>query len=524
MDPETEAFVVRGERTTYAQWLDAAGRVARGFGSVGVGPGDRVALLGDNRSEWLDVMMGAAAVNAPLALFNTWTKLRELDYLLQHARPQVLVTVARAGHQDFLAVLSQLVPELWQDPPGDWRSDRYPHLRTVVVIGDDAPAGAIPYHMWLEAGGTGVVPNGGAPEDTAVIVYTSGSTANPKAVPLVHSDLVENGYWIGERQGLTNKDRIFFGSPLFWAFGVANALMASLTHGSTLVLQPQFHAEEALDLIESEACTVIYTLPAITHALLAAAGFSKRRVSSLRTGVMIGPPSEVTLVAEQLGVDGICNIYGSTEVYGNCCVTPHDAPLERRKRSQGPPLPGVDLRILDPETRDPVAEGVVGEILVRGRVTPGYLDDAGVASAVVDEDGFFATGDLGSVDSEGWLTFAARATEMIKTGGINVSPAEVEEFLASHPDVKEVAVAGGAHEIRGEQVVAFVVPVAHGRVNAEELRTFCREHIAGYKVPAAITIVDALPLTGTGKLARKQLKEWADEALEPSGKGPHADR
>jgi fatty-acyl-CoA synthase len=213
-----------------------------------------------------------------------------------------------------------------------------------------------------------------------------------------------------------------------------------------------------------------------------------------------------------LGVEAICNIYGSTEVYGNCCVTPHDAPLEQRMQSSGPPLPGVELRIVDPETGSPLGPGEVGEIRIRGRVSPGYLDEAGGLIPIVDGDGYFATGDFGSVGEDGWLLFSGRMSEMIKTAGINVSPAEVEDFLLGHDDVAEAAVTGAPHPVRGEEVVAFVRLRPQAVVTADALREWCRSRMASYKVPARILVVDAFPTTTTGKLARRELKALAADA------------
>jgi fatty-acyl-CoA synthase len=474
-----------------------------------------VALLAPNGFQWLETAFGCAALGARLAPVNTWVKPAELEYLLTFARPRVLVTVGRLGKQDYLAQLQGLVPELWEAEPGRWRSERIPALRAVVVIGDDVPPGAIPYRDWRRLEpltGAAVVPD----DDVALVLFTSGSTARPKGVTLSHRHLVENGFEIGERQGLGPDDRLFLPAPLFWSFGSANALMAALTHGTTLVVQPQFDPAGALDLIEHERCTALYTLPVMTHALLEEPLFTPSRVASLRRGLTIGSPAEVRLVAEDLGAEEICNLYGATEVYGNCCVTPHSADLERRLAASGPPLPGVEVRIVDPETRAPVDRNGIGEILVRGRVTPGYLDADGTLSAAVDTDGWFATGDLGSVGDDGWLLFCGRSSEMIKTAGINVSPAEVEAYLADHADVVEVAVTGAPHPVRGEEVVAFVRLRPLATVTAEALREWCRARIAAYKVPARIVVVDAFPTTSTGKLARRELKDLAAEAIDAS--------
>ncbi len=230
-------------------------------------------------------------------------------------------------------------------------------------------------------------------------------------------------------------------------------------------------------------------------------------MASLRTGLTLGTEAELRRCLDELGVGGICNIYGGTETYGNCCVTPTEWPAERRVASQGPPLPGVRLRIADQQTGELLGPGAVGEIEVTGYLARGYLGDTTGASAAFGADGWFRTGDLGFLDEDGALHFSSRATEMIKTGGINVAPREVEEFLALHPAVRNTAVVGVPDERLSEVVVAFVVARDGEMVSEAELRTFCSERIAGYKVPARVHLVEELPATDTGKLARRRLVE-----------------
>ena len=497
---EVPAVVTTTCSVTYSELARRAGQVAAALRGSGVARSDRVALLTDNRVEWIETAFATAGLGAVLTPFNTWVKTWDLEYLLDHSRPTVLVLLDRLGRQDFLEVLRPLLPELWSAGPGQWRSTRFPDLRTVVVVGE-APPGAHAYAIWSDT--PPLETDDATPEGTAMVLYTSGSTARPKAVPLTHGDLVANAWEIGERQGLSVDDRVFVASPLCWAFGSANAMMAVFTHGATLVLQSQFDPPAAVELMERERCTGLYTLPAMTRALLGVPR-AATRLRTVRRGVTIGPPAEVRLLIEDLGVDLACNIYGSTETYGNCCVTPWDAPAERRMSSQGPPLNGVELHT------DPAS----GEILVRGRITPGYLDAEGRPVPVADAHGWFATGDLGRLDDDGWLTFASRESDMIKTAGINVSPSEVEDFLLTHPDVAEAAVAGGDDPVRGQRVVAFVRPRDGSAVTAEELRTYCSASISGYKVPAVVHLVTSFPTTETGKLSRKDLSALATAALE----------
>ncbi|CAB4864215.1 unannotated protein [freshwater metagenome] len=503
--PDALAVADGEELRTYAQLDELISSWAAGLSRLGLERGGTLGLLCTNRIEWLACALGAHRLGARVATFNTFAKAWDLEHMLAHSQASVLVCVQRFRSRDYRETLAELLPEL---KDREWRAERFPQLRHVVLLGDEpSPAGALSQDDVLGAGPAALPDGATSPDDDAFVLYTSGSSARPKAVPLVHRALIENGFDIGERMELTGADRVFVSVPLFWAYGAVNALPATLTHGGALVLQEAFEASGALDLIERHRCTAIYTLPNMTAALISADGFDRARVASLRTGLTIGTPSDLRSVIDGLGVDGICNIYGGTETYGNCCVTPTSWSRERRELSQGPPLPGMRLRIVDPESGTELPAGAIGEIHVSGYLARGYLDDDTDASAAFGADGWFHSGDLGALDEEGALTFSTRATEMIKTAGINVAPREVEEFLALHPSVRIAAVVGVADERITEAVVAFVVPQAGASVTAQELRAFCAERIAMFKVPARIHVVDELPTTDTGKLARARLVE-----------------
>jgi fatty-acyl-CoA synthase len=325
--------------------------------------------------------------------------------------------------------------------------------------------------------------------------------------------MIENGFNIGERQGLVPGDRVLVSIPLFWSYGAVNALPATLTHGATLVMQGHFEAGGALDMIEREKCTAIYTLPAMTNALVAHPAFHRQRTASLRAGVTIGAPQDVIKAAQQLGADEICNIYGATENYGNCCVTPHDWPLDKRAVCQGMPLPGVQIRIRDPETGREVGSGETGEIEVRGYLTQGYLGDSAQFNATAfTSDGFFKTGDLGFLQQDGALHYRGRSSEMIKRSGINVSPAEVEEVLQQHPSVALAGVTGISDPSKGELIVAYLTVKPEMSIDVEAILEHCRTHLSRYKVPDRVHVCESLPLTPTGKLMRRELGTMAGKA------------
>jgi fatty-acyl-CoA synthase len=500
--------VICGERAaTYRNLADSAGRIGAALRAYGIGRGDRVGILVNNRLEWLEACFGATALGAVAVPFSTWSKPAELAYLLADSAVQALIAVDSFGGQDFAASLTALAPNS-------------PHLRLIVMLGGDIRPGWISYADFRAAAPRdALAPGVGASAaDDALILYTSGSSARPKAVRLQHYAIIENGFAIGERMRLSPDDRVLLAPPLFWAYGACNALPATLSHGAALVLQGRFDAGEWIGLVERHRCTAVYTLPSITGAVLRHPGFRPERVASLRTGLMIGSPEEVRIAAEDLGAAQICNIYGATEIYGNSCVTPCEWPLDRRMAGQGPPLPGVTLRIVDPESGGAVPEGETGALEVAGYVTPGYCGaSAEHNKAGFTSDGYFRTGDLGFLDEAGGFHFVARDADIIKRAGINVSPAEIESLLLTHPAVAQAAVVGAASGERGEAIVAFVVPKPSAQITAEALRAHCRSLASSYKVPDHIEIRAALPVTETGKLFRRALREEAQKLVRDGG-------
>ena len=456
--PAAPAVVAVDARWTWAQVDAAVDASARALRARGLAEGGTLGLLCTNRAAWLATALGAHRLGARVACFSSFARAWDLEYLLEHSQADLLVCVRSFRGRDYGETLAEL------DDARD------------VVWMDEL----------TDPGGT-LEPAPVSAADDAFVLYTSGSSARPKAIALQHYAVVENGFNIGERMGLVASDRVLVAVPLFWAYGAINALPATFGHGACLVLQEAFEPAGALELIEAERCTALYTLPNLTTALVSDPRFARARVATLRTGLTIGTEGDLRRVMDELGIEGICNVYGATETYGNCCVTPWDWPAERRVISQGPPLPGVQLRI-----------AASGEIEVGGRY---------VARGHRGADGWYRSGDLGTLDDDGALRFGSRATEMIKTGGINVAPREIEEFLGLHPEVAAVAVVGVPDERLAEVPVAFVVAREGAAPAPADLLAFCRERIAAYKVPARVHVVPELPATDTGKLARRRLVE-----------------
>src|SRR3989442_10551591 len=373
-----------------------------------------------------------------------------------------------------------------------FRGERLPELRAVVSIDERRHDGVYAWPDPLERA-TGARATALAAAQAAVsavdvccILSTSGSTATPKGVMLAHGGVIDNGFDIGERQHLTAADRVWLAVPLFWSFGSANALPAILTHGGTLVLQESFEPGEALALLDGEHCSVYYGMANMARAILEHPERPRRALAAMRTGLTIGLPEDLELTMEAGNTRQVCNGYGATETYGNGAGTDAEDSLERRLTTQGLPLPGMQIRVVEPGSDRPLPPDEVGELRVRGCVTPGYYRDAEQTRAAVDADGFFVTGDLGTVGGDGRIRFRGRLKEMIKTGGINVAPLEVEGVLLSHPAVKQAYVVGLPDRGKGEVAAAAVELHDGATATAEALTAFCRERLASYKVPARI--------------------------------------
>jgi fatty-acyl-CoA synthase len=522
--PEQEAVVWPPQRLTYAALYAQATAVASGLWDVGIRPGEPVALLVSNRPEWVTTAFGCALIGAPVVALSTWSRRLELEYALDHSQAVGLVTLDRFLGADYQAMLREIIPEATRSPPGQIVDRRLPALRELIVLGQPSLAAARSFHEVL-ARGRGLDPAvvhaasaGVQPTDLLYVLYTSGSTARPKGVTLAHAACLENGFHIGERQHLTGTDRLWLAVPLCWSFAAANALMALLTHGGTVVLQERFDAEAAVRLIAAERCTVYYGMSHMAQAMLETPAWGHYDTRSLRTGLTIGTPEEIALTMHGLGVHQICNVYGTTETYGNATVTDASEPEAVRLQSQGTPLPGMRLRIIHPHTRAVLPPGEIGEILVAGRVTPGYYRDPEHNTRAFNAEGSFLTGDLGMLDAAGRLHFRGRLKDLIKSGGINISPLEVEAYVMTHPKVQYAAIVGLPDAVKGEVPVAAVELRAGEAATAEEIRSFCRGHIASYKVPVQVVFLrpDEFPRTNTGKVQKTELREMMAAHLRSS--------
>ncbi|HXU88169.1 MAG TPA: AMP-binding protein [Methylomirabilota bacterium] len=509
--PDADAVIFRDQRLTYSALRAQVEAMARALVGVGVRRGDRVAILLPNRPEWLVAALASAKIGAVTVGVSTFSAPREIAWTVEHCRPAAIITMESFRGRQYLAPLYELCPQLARAAPGELASERLRELRVVISIDERRHDGVYRLRDFVER--ASAVPSGAlagaAPTDACFILYTSGSTATPKGVVLAHGGVIENGFAIGERMHLSAADRVWLAVPLFWSFGSANALAAILTHGGSIVLQESFEAGEALALLDEERCTVYYGMANMARALLEHPDRKRRALATMRTGLTIGLPEDIEMTMEAVRARELCNVYGSTETYGNCAVTDAHDDLALRLTTQGRPLPGMTIRVVDPATGRTLPPGEVGEFRVKGHVTAGYYDDPDQTRAAFDHDGYFLTGDLGLIGDDGRVRFRGRLKEMIKTAGMNVAPLEVEAVLLTHPAVKQAYVVGVPDRARGELVVAAIELRDGVPATAEALTAFCRERLAGYKVPARFVFrtADEFPRTPTGKVQKPRLRE-----------------
>lgn len=498
-DPDRTFLIFGGRRLTYGQVEERAAALAAALHELGIEKGDRVAVDLPNWPEFVIATFAAAKLGAVIVPLNPHFTVPELQYMLRHSEAAVVVCAENFNGTDFLQLfegfLSSLPDLQYLVTVGEedlWYDDRIYQYEDLLSSGQgrDFPAPAVDPE-----------------EDVFAILYTSGTMGKPKGVALTHRNLLHTAAQTVEAIGLGPDDVVFGVTTIFHVFGLGPGLLGTMMAGASLVLQEQFDPAEALELIERHRVTVHYGVPTVFIQELREPGLRRRDLSSLRAGVVAGAPigdELVRRIREQL-CPGLQVAYSLTETASTVSITRPEDPVEKQIFTVGRPLPGTEVRVLHLDgTTLPVES--LGEIAVRGPgVMRGYYRQPGETSQVVDRDGFFLTGDLGMVDDEGYVHIVGRRKELIIRGGFNVYPREVEDRLHAHPAVLDVAVVGLPDEVLGEAVCACVVPVEGAIVTGEEIKEWCRGVLADYKVPDKVRFLDALPLTGSGKVRRVEL-------------------
>lgn len=493
-----------------------ARRIARALLAAGIARGDRVCLWLPNGPEFVAVELAVTLVGAVLVPIQTRYGARELAAILDRAAPAMLIYQRAFLQADLDGIVGRVCPEAAGEGADSGARRRLVSLdgsRHAGVTGwDDFLAGAEAVaEERLDAAIAAV-----GPEDPAICIFTSGTTGTPKGAMLSHRAILTTERAVGDAMGFRPGDRVLYGAPLPSVFGCCNALVASWTHDACLVLLATFDAGEALATIEREGCTGIYGVPTMFLMLIGHPDFTPERARSLRAGIVGGAPCTPELAAailETLGVRDLVNGYGMSETCAVISLTRAGDPVPVVVETVGRPLPGVELRIVDPNVRDALVPAEAGEICVRGsNVMLGYFS-GGDELIRPFQAGWFRTGDLGTVGGDGNLRITGRVSDMILVGGFNVYPVEIEGLLAGHPAVMQAHVVGVPDARLGERPVAFVQFRAGRSTSAEELARFCADSIAKYKVPASFIAVDEFPMTPLGKVQKFELKKMAEKAM-----------
>ena len=508
---------------TYREFLDDIDRVARGLLALGVRKGDHVAVWATNHPQWIQVFFAAARIGAVLVTVNTSYKIHEAEYLLRQSDTHTLVMMDSFKDADYVAILNEICPELASSTPGQLNAKRLPLLRNVINFTSRQP-GCLNWEEFLDRAET--VPQSRIEEigrtlhhdEVVNMQYTSGTTGFPKGVMLTHYNILNNGKCIGDCMNFSTADRLLIPVPFFHCFGMVLAILASVTHGTTMVPLEYFQPTRVLEAINKEKCTAMHGVPTMFIAVLEHPDFNQTDFSTMRTGIMAGSPCPIKVmqdVVDKMNMSEITIVFGQTESSPGCTQSRVDDPLEVRVGTVGSALPGVSCRVVDPETNQPVPNGVAGEFVAKGyNIMRGYYKMPEATAAAIDGDGWLHTGDLAIRDDNGNYRITGRIKDMIIRGGENIYPKEIEDFIYTHPDVKDVQVIGVPDKTYGEAVMAVVIRKEGCTVNEAAIKEFVRSHMAKHKTPQYVSFIDQFPMTGSGKIQKYKLREWAVDKLD----------
>jgi len=521
--PDNEALVYseRGLRLTFAELESEARLVARGLMACGVERGERVALWATNVPEWVTLQFALAKIGAILVTVNTALRAHEIDYLLRQSETATVITIRGFRDVDYIGALREI---------GAVRDVKLPNLKRAIFVGrgedDECPEGLAPYGKLREMAEkvtdeqldmrereVGV-------DDVINMQYTSGTTGFPKGVMLSSRNIVNNGYWLGRGLGYTPEDRLCLCVPLFHCFGCVIGVLGAYTHGACLAPIEYFDARKVLETVERERCTSLYGVPTMFLAEMEDGEFRRFDLSSLRTGVMAGalcPEALMRRAIDEMNLREITIIYGLTEASPGITQTARDDTIEHRTQTVGMALPEMEVRIVDPATRDILGPNQHGELLVRGyNVMKGYYNNPEATRAAIDDEGWLRTGDQATIDEDGYARITGRIKDIIIRGGENISPKEIEDLMRHHPAVSDVYVYAVKSEFFGEEAAAAVKLKPDATATQEELRDFCQGRLARFKIPKYIRFVSEFPMTASGKIQKFKLREAHEKELEIS--------
>jgi len=525
--PDTEALVCLHQdiRWTYKEFVGKVNEAARAFMAIGVKRGDRVGIWSPNRYEWTVTQFATAKVGAILVNINPAYGMHELEYAMNLAGISVLVTADRFKASDYRKTLYDLAPELKTCEPGETKARRLQDLRAVINLDTNKHEGMWTWNEFVQLSSKVSQDELDKTQgqlqfdDPINIQFTSGTTGNPKGATLTHHNILNNGYFVAESQRFTEKDRLVIPVPLYHCFGMVMGNLGCITHGATMIYADEgFEPKSVLQAVHQEKATALYGVPTMFIAELADPEFESYDLSTLRTGIMAGSicPAEVMKkVNGKMNMKEVQIAYGMTETSPVSTQTSSLDPFEKQVTTVGRTQPHLETKIVDPGSGNVVPRGEIGELCTRGySVMLKYWNNDEKTQEAIDNAGWMHTGDLATMDEDGYIQIVGRIKDMVIRGGENIYPKEIEEFLYTHPSIEEVQVTGIPDEKYGEELIAWVKlrPEADP-VDADGLIEFCKGQIAHFKIPKNYKFVDEFPMTVTGKIQKFKMREISIEEM-----------
>ena len=523
--PRREALVVRHQdiRWNWGEYLCEIDKLAQGLLALGLRPGDRVGIWAPNGYEWCMAQFATARIGAILVCINPAYRVFELEYALNKSGCRAIIAAEQFKSSRYLEMLARLAPELSACEPGELRAARLPQLEIVIRLGSGQTPGMLNFADVCRMGGEQeqaqmhCIQRELSAQDVINIQFTSGTTGNPKGAALTHHNILNNANQVAAGMRLTERDRLCIPVPMYHCFGMVLGKLACVTRGAAAVFPGDaFEPGAVLATVEAERCTALHGVPTMFIAELEHPGFDRYDLSSLRTGIMAGAPCPVEVmkkVISRMHMSEVLIAYGQTECSPVNHMTLADDPLEKRVETVGRAGPHLEIKIVD-EQGEVVPVGEKGDICARGyAVMQGYWEDPERTAETVDAEGWLHSGDLGGMDAEGYVSVVGRLKDMIIRGGENIYPREIEEFLFTHPDIQDAKVVGVPDPKYGEAVCAWVQLREGAQLTEQEIQAFCQEHIAYFKVPRYVRLVQEFPMTVTGKVQKFRMRETMIEEL-----------